>query len=103
MLLFSLHPEGDSVSVRLEGDLDIDSTETVEEKLIPSLDNYKLINLDFQNVRFVDSSGMGLLLNFVESLKERDVAITISNVAEDVMEIFQLIQLPKIIGEEVFI
>ena len=103
MFIFSFYPEEESLLVKLEGELDIDSTEIVETQLIPNLENYTFIHLDFGKIRFVDSSGMGALLNLVEFLKEKEIKLTISNVAEEIMEIFQLVQLTEIIGEEVFI
>ncbi|WP_066060041.1 STAS domain-containing protein [Robertmurraya korlensis] len=103
MIEVKLLPDGEKLTVDLIGDLDIDSTELVEEKLIPVLEQYRKINLVFTNVPFVDSSGMGLLLTVVHTLQEKDIEVSISNVREDVMEVFDILQLPEILGEKVFI
>ncbi|OMP67513.1 STAS domain-containing protein [Domibacillus epiphyticus] len=95
--------EDGKIVVRLNGDLDIDSTEIVEEELLPAMEKYKKANIDFENVPFVDSSGMGLLLNIVQSLKEKGINVTISNVREDVQVVFDLLQIPEILGDETFI
>lgn len=103
MIKFSLNPREDHVEVKLDGDLDIDGTEIVEEELIPALENYQSVNLNFENVPFVDSSGMGLLMNLVHTLKGAGTKVTVLHVKEEVMEVFELLQLPDILGEGVFI
>lgn len=103
MIEVKLSPDGEKLTVDIIGDLDIDSTEMVEEELIPTLEKYKNIKLDFTDVPFVDSSGMGLLLTVVQTLQEKDIEVIISNVRKDVMEVFQILQLPEILGEKVFI
>jgi anti-anti-sigma factor len=103
MIKYSIHENEDHLEVKLEGDLDIDGTEVVDEELIPRLEKYKTVNIDFEHVPFVDSSGMGLLMNLVQSLKEKGTKVTISNVKQDVYDVFELLQLPEILGEGVFI
>lgn len=46
---------------------------------------------------------MGLLLNMVQSLTENGTKVTISNIRPAVLDVFELLQLPEIIGEGVFI
>lgn len=103
MIKFSINPEEDYVNVNLEGDLDIDGTEVIEEELIPALKHYQVIKLDFDNVPFVDSSGIGLLMNVVHTLQDTGVKVTIHRVRDEVMDIFDLLQLPDILGDEVFV
>ncbi|MRG85035.1 STAS domain-containing protein [Salinibacillus xinjiangensis] len=103
MLKYTTVEKNDFLLVSLEGDLDIEGTEVVNEELIPELVHYHSINISLEKVPFVDSSGMGLLISLVNTLKEQNVKITISDVQDDVFEVFELIQLPEILGEEVFI
>lgn len=103
MFSFILIKEMDYVEVKLGGDLDIDGTEVVEEELLPSLEEFSSVNLNLKDVPFVDSSGMGLLLHLVKTMKEKGIKVVISNVREEVMEVFELLQIPEIIGEELFV
>ncbi|SFA53334.1 anti-sigma B factor antagonist/stage II sporulation protein AA (anti-sigma F factor antagonist) [Parageobacillus thermantarcticus] len=103
MIQYSLHENGEYLDVKLAGDLDIDGTEVIEEELIPNMEKYQTVNINFEGVRFVDSTGMGLLMNMVQSLKEKGIKVTISNVQQDVMNVFEILQLPEILGEEIFI
>lgn len=103
MLKYSKNPNGENLEISFHGDLDIDSTEIVEEEVIPFAEKYKALNINFEDVPFVDSSGMGLLMNLVRTLNEKGTKVTIANVRDEVMEIFDLLQLSNILGEEVFI
>lgn len=103
MINFSLHPAENHIVAKLNGDLDIDSTEVVEEQLVPNLQQYKTVSVDFEKIQFVDSSGMGLLIHLVQSLNAKETHVTIFNVNKEVMEVFELLQLPEILGEKVFI
>lgn len=91
------------LEINLNGDLDIEATETIEENLLPQLTNFKQIEFKFNNVPFVDSSGIGLLLNVVQTLKELGTEVTITQVQKEVMEVFELLQIPEIVGENVFV
>lgn len=103
MVHFGLNEvQKNSLNIILEGDLDIESTEAVE-RLLPSLEKYESVNINFEKVPFVDSSGMGLLLHAVHSLSEKGIQVTISNVKEDVFMIFELLQIPEILGADVFV
>lgn len=102
MARFSLLSEGQNLEVCVQGDLDIEATEAVEE-LIPEMEKYKTVNVNFANVPFVDSSGMGILLDLVHTLNDQGTIVTVSNVKEEVMEVFELLQLPEILGEKVFV
>ncbi|MDZ5711462.1 STAS domain-containing protein [Jeotgalibacillus haloalkalitolerans] len=103
MFLYEIKQEGSHVLVIFEGDLDIDCTETVEDELIPALTNYKSVTIEFEKVEFVDSSGMGLLLNLVQSLKDEGITVRIRQVREEVMEVFDLLQIPEILGRKIFV
>lgn len=92
-----------TATVVLKGDLDFESTEVVLEYLVPDLKTYNLVALDFEEVPFVDSSGIGLLLQMVQQLRETNTEIKIKNISNDVEDIFNLLQIPDILGEEVFV
>ncbi|RCW71886.1 STAS domain-containing protein [Saliterribacillus persicus] len=89
--------------VKCKGDLDIECEEIVHEELIPAMIHEKNVRVDFSNVHFVDSSGMGLLISLVKTLKDKDINITIQNINDDILEVFDLLQIPQIIGSDVLL
>ncbi len=103
MLTLSITDDKNNVKVNLNGDLDIEGTEIVNEELLPKLINFSKVNVSLKEVPFVDSTGMGLLINLVKTLQEKEIVITISDVNKDVLEIFDLLQLPEILGPDVIV
>ncbi len=71
--------------------------------LIPELENQSQVHLNFQKVKFVDSSGMGLLIKIVNRLKKEKHQVNILNVKKEVLEVFELVQMPEILGKDVII
>ncbi|WP_209121565.1 STAS domain-containing protein [Alkalihalobacillus sp. BA299] len=102
MISYQLNEINQGLEVKLTGDLDIDSTEVMELELIPKLEQYSIVSLNLSSVPFIDSSGIGLLLNTVKALQEKEIQVTITEVKTEVMDVFDMIQLPEILGESVF-
>ncbi|AFC31513.1 anti-sigma-factor antagonist [Paenibacillus mucilaginosus 3016] len=84
------------------GDIDIDGTEVMEDEVQPALSQHKAVVIDFSEVHFVDSSGIGLLIKLVQTLQEGEVKVRIQHIRPEVNEVFELLQIGEILGPEVF-
>jgi len=78
--------------VRFVGDLDATNVENVVERIF-SLLNEGTLNIvaDFEKLRYVNSTGLGILLHFSKSAKEKGGCFKIANVNENVYEIIEII------------
>ncbi len=78
--------------VRFKGDLDATNVEDVVETIF-SLMNDGIVNIlaDFKDLRYVNSTGLGILLHFSKSAKEKGGSFKVSNVNENVYEIIDII------------
>jgi anti-anti-sigma factor len=101
MFRYDLVDDGTKTNVFLEGDMDIDVTELMEQELCPQLMNSKEVQLDFSKVPFVDSSGIGLLITLVMKLRDQGNKVQIMNIIPEVKQVFDLLQLPEILGHDV--
>jgi anti-anti-sigma factor len=99
---YEIIPAEEKTLVIFRGDMDIDTMELIEEEILPSLKQYAHVEINFSEVPFVDSTGVGLLINLVQSLKEEFVKVKITNLSPQIAEIFNLLQIPDIIGRDVF-
>jgi anti-anti-sigma factor len=78
--------------VRFVGDLDATNVEYVLEKICNMLnEGYINIVADFKRLRYVNSTGLGVLLHFNKSAKEKGGSFKIANVNENVYEIIEII------------
>jgi anti-anti-sigma factor len=101
MFSYELKGNNGEANIYLNGDLDIEVTEIIEIKILPELEPFQKINLDFSNVLFVDSTGIGLLINLIETLNSDDKSIVITNIQPLVKEVFEMLQLNEIFAGKV--
>jgi len=78
--------------VRFVGDLDATNVDFVTEQITNYFsDGLVKIVADFKQLRYVNSTGLGVLLHFNKSAKERGGCFKIANLNEDVYEIIEII------------
>ena len=82
----------DTKLVRFIGDLDATNVELVLEQIC-DLFNASVLNIiaDFKELRYVNSTGLGILLHFSKTAKEKNGCFKIANVNENVHEIIEII------------
>ena len=83
---------GNAKLVKFIGDLDATNVETVLEKVLNLLnDGFVYIVADFTQLRYVNSTGLGILLHFSKMAKEKNGAFKIAKINENVYEIIEII------------
>lgn len=88
----NIRGRNDAKLVRFIGDLDATNVETVLEDICSLFnDGYVHIVSDFKKLRYVNSTGLGILLHFSKSAKEKGGSFKIANVNENVYEIIEII------------
>lgn len=90
----------DNLVVIMEGELDHHSTEEVRNKIDNQLDveGINKLILDFSQVSFMDSSGIGVVIGRYKKLNAKDGKICIAGVSPSVRRVFELSGMFKIIG-----
>ncbi|WP_428911898.1 STAS domain-containing protein [Niallia sp. Krafla_26] len=103
MFSYELNLKEKHASIEFKGDLDIEVTEIFEE-ISEKLKPFSHIQLDMNEVPFVDSTGIGLLINLINTVKQNDkfMEIHITNIQPLVNEVFDILQLDEIIGKDIF-
>lgn len=85
--------------VQVEGEVDVYTSPKLKETLLQLIEAGKehlLINLNA--VKYVDSSGLGVLVGRQKELKERDGSIHLICTNQSIVNIFNLTGLAKIFG-----
>ncbi len=78
--------------IRFIGDLDATNIELVLEKVLNTMNEGTLnIIADFKQLRYVNSTGLGILLHFSKTAKEKGGCFKIANINENVYEIIEII------------
>ena len=89
----------DTVTVRIEGELDHCSAQTIRRELDDILldPGVRQLVLDFGGVTFMDSSGIGVILGRYRALRQRGGKLAVTNMSPRVEKIFTLSGMRQII------
>jgi anti-sigma B factor antagonist len=78
--------------IKFMGDLDATNVESTLDQVTKLIrDGYVQIVSDFRNLRYVNSTGLGILLHFSKTAKEKNGCFKIANVNDNVYEIIEII------------
>ncbi len=92
---------GGTLFIQINGELDLHTSpmfkETVEEKLA-QYDFIKHLVIDFTNVEFIDSSGLGVILGRFKHMTQRGGRLSAINVSAPLRKVFELSGLLRIMG-----
>ena len=79
-----------------EGILDSTKTSNFQHKINQSIDSgVHTILIDFRNVTFMDSSGLGALVKAFKSLKAAEVELFLCSINEQIKMLFELTGMDK--------
>lgn len=81
------------------GDYHLDESNVRKFKtdIVNSIGTNNKVLLDFTNLTFVDSSGLGGILSILRKMKEKGGSLKICNVSGPVQSVFELIRLTRLI------
>jgi anti-anti-sigma factor len=85
--------------VSIEGNIALDGVNEAKEYLRPLLENQEIKGLliNFSQVNFIDSSGIGLIVSLFKTLQQREAKFALSNLSKKNEEIFTITRLNKIL------
>ena len=87
-MTYKVTEEGDTSTVFLDGEIDMDKTEGAKEVIFPLIDAGKNVNLNLSNVQYMDSSGISVLIEskkLAEQKKTKFELIEVSKPVEKVL------------------
>lgn len=92
--------DGDGILAKLSGELDEYSAEYIRislDDLLSNISDTKKLILDFSDVTFMDSTGIGMLLGRYNKFSKCDVGLFIKNPTSYVNRIFEMTGIYQII------
>ena len=97
-----IKPLDASVTVVIGGELDHCAAPQIRRMLDDLLDDPRLMHLtlDLENLTFMDSSGIGVLLGRLKVLQSRGGSLSVKNMQPSVEKLFRLSGLHRVIGIE---
>jgi anti-anti-sigma factor len=77
-------------TIAIEGKLDATTAPEFQNVLIHAFDEAKEIALDFAKLAYISSAGLRVLLTGQKTAKAKGVSITILNVSQEIINIFNM-------------
>ncbi|WP_306368079.1 STAS domain-containing protein [Nocardiopsis sp. CC223A] len=92
----STRVESRSVIVAIEGELDIATTNDLQEHVRSAIDDHgPWLILDMSGLDFMDSSGLNVIINAYRTVRERDGALALAALNERVTKVVRLVGLHR--------
>jgi len=89
--------DGDVCTITLDGEVDVYTAPRVKEQLVSLIQGgCRNVIVDLDNVGFIDSSGLGVLVSALRRARERDGAVRIVCTRENILKIFRITGLDKV-------
>ena len=87
---YNFDREDEILIVRLEGEFVVGRSDDFMAKILKNLDkNITTIVVDFTNVKFIDSSGIGQLLTVLKEFHKKNISIKICSLNKTIQNIFK--------------
>ncbi len=101
--MIKLYNDGKRITAALQGDIDHHSARSMRAVLddVIARSRPEMLILDFEQVGFMDSSGIGLILGRLKSVQAVGGDIIIKNVRPNIAAVIKLSGLSKLLAEGV--
>ena len=98
-----LHLKNDILIFKLKGDLDQDNAALLKERFepYPHKDKLKNIYIDFKEIRFITSYGLGILIHFYKKYCANRIKIALINMNPVQLRLIRNIKLDKLFKIEI--
>ena len=81
---------GTKLNIVLEGLLDTQSAPKLEEEINKKIGDADEVNFDLTGLEYLTSAGLRVLLAAQQEMDDKDGKMTMANVNDDIMEIFEM-------------
>lgn len=81
---------GAGLDIALGGRLDTTTAPQLEAELKNSLEGIEEVNLDFENLEYLSSAGLRVILTAQKKMNARNGKLVIRHVNETIMEVFEV-------------
>ena len=89
-MTYKVTDEGDTSTVFLDGEIDMDKTEGAKEVIFPLIDAGKNVNLNLSNVQYMDSSGISVIIESNQRAKTKNTKVELKEVSQPVEKVLAM-------------
>lgn len=96
---FTSYLENGQLTIALSGEIDHHRAKTYMKAIASKIEAYvpRRCVLDFQDVTFVDSSGIAVVINALRTMKKLGGDMTLSNIGDQPLKVFRMSGIDKLV------
>jgi len=84
------------VIINIEGEVDTYTSPKVKSDILKEIEDYKNIIISMEKVKFIDSTGLGVLIGVLKKVKEKEGKLIIISPNSYINQIFEITGLFKV-------
>ena len=95
-LAITTHPSAERYLIAVEGEIDISNADKLRNAIELALEQpTERVELDFSQVPYIDSTGIGVLVGAARRASERERALSVTGAQPNVLRVAQLLGVDK--------
>ena len=99
-MTYKVTEEGNISTVFLNGEIDMDVTESAKEVILPLIEAGKEVHLNLKDVSYMDSSGISVLIESHQQALEKGNKVIVKEVSKSVLKVIMMAKLEQILNLE---
>ena len=97
---YKVTEDGNISTVYLNGEIDMDVTESAKEVILPLIEAGKEVHLNLKDVSYMDSSGISVLIESHQQALEKGNKVIVKEVSKSVLKVIMMAKLEQILNLE---
>ena len=97
---YKVTEENNISTVFLDGEIDMDVTEKAKEVIMPLIESGKEVHINLNNVQYMDSSGISILIESHQKANELGTKVTLKEISKSVLKVIMMAKLEQILNLE---
>ena len=95
---YKITEDGNTSTVFLDGEIDMDVTEKAKEIIMPLIEAKKEVHLNLKEVQYMDSSGISVLIESHQKANELGKKVILKDISKSVLKVIMMAKLEQILN-----
>ena len=97
-MTYKITEEGNTATVFLNGEIDMDVADKAKEAIFPLVDSGKEVHINLKDVQYMDSSGISVLIESHQKAEELGTKVTLKEISKSVLKVIMMAKLEQVLN-----
>ena len=99
-MTYKITEEGNTATIFLNGEIDMDVADKAKEAIFPLVDAGKEVHINLKDVSYMDSSGISVLIESHQKAQEKNTKVILKEISKSVLKVIMMAKLEQILNME---